>query len=183
MKLALGLSITVSLQWLTSFGNMHEDHIPKRPKLVLPGKVKSSDFHRMLRFQDVNVFYSSPYSVGIEDMNQNWHNAQLAWHLLGFYVDCAYYSDDDAEDYNGQREHRENGKRHNPDHRRAQRHERDDLSQDNGHENGLKNNLYDSDRNTDGKNVQKGATRCIRKTMYAVVSVLCKGPWLNSIFF
>lgn len=95
--------------------------------------------------------------------------------MLGFYVDCAYYSDDDAEDYNEQRDHRENDKGHNSEHRQAQHQERDGLSRDDGHENEQKNNLYDSDHN-DGNYLPKGAPRCIRKTMYAVVSVLCKEP-------
>jgi hypothetical protein len=34
-------------------------------------------------------FYSSSYSLGLEDMNKDWDDSQMAWHLLGFYVDCS----------------------------------------------------------------------------------------------
>ncbi len=39
--------------------------------------------------QQSTDFYSSGYSLGLEDMNKDWDDAQMAWHLLGFYVDCS----------------------------------------------------------------------------------------------
>jgi len=191
MKIAVGLTITSSIQLLGSWGNKHEDLIQKIFKgALLPGsletekknKILSSDFHRMLSYQDDNLFYSSPYSVGIENMNQNWHNAQLAWHLLGFYVDCTNNSEKDAEDYKEQREHRGEDKGRGPDHRRAQHQEMDDQGKDNGHNRDQKDILNDLDSNDDDNDVQNGAQRCIRKTMYAVVSLLSKGNRLNSFF-
>jgi hypothetical protein len=136
----------------------------------------------MLRYQGDNVFYSSPYSVGIENMNQNWHNAQLAWHLLGFYVDCTNYSEKDAEDYKEQREHREEGKGRGPERRRAQHQEMDDLGKDNGHDRDQKDILDESDGNDNDNDVQNGAQRCIRKTMYAVVSLLFQRKLAELVF-
>lgn len=48
---------------------------------------------RMLSSQESNDFYTSSYSLGMEDMNKDWDDSQMAWHLLGFYVDCAYKKD------------------------------------------------------------------------------------------
>ena len=53
---------------------------------------------RMLRSQGYTAPVStSPYSVGVKDMNQNWKSEQLAWHLLGFYIDCNATATDDGE--------------------------------------------------------------------------------------
>jgi len=38
--------------------------------------------------QSYSAFDTSSYSLGMEDFNQDWDSAQLAWHLLGFYIDC-----------------------------------------------------------------------------------------------
>ena len=46
--------------------------------------------------QSYAVFDTSPYALGMEDYNQDWDTEQLAWHLLGFYIDC---NDDGGDDH------------------------------------------------------------------------------------
>lgn len=41
---------------------------------------------------------TSPYVVGYEDINQDWESEQLAWHLLGFYIDCDSQEEDHHEE-------------------------------------------------------------------------------------
>jgi hypothetical protein len=53
-------------------------------------RAKNIAIDRMLSStQQSTDFYSSGYSLGLEDMNKDWDDAQMAWHLLGFYVDCS----------------------------------------------------------------------------------------------
>jgi len=60
--------------------------------------------------QSYAVFDTSPYALGMEDYNQDWDSAQLAWHLLGFYIDC---NGDDGGDDHHRRELQED---HHEDH-------------------------------------------------------------------
>ena len=48
---------------------------------------------------------TSPYVVGYEDINQDWDSEQLAWHLLGFYIDCDSQEDDRNENNNKEEDH------------------------------------------------------------------------------
>jgi hypothetical protein len=82
---------------------------------------------------------SSPYAVGMENINQGWGNEQLAWHLLGFYIDCNSEGDDEEEDH----EH--------------EGHEEEEEPQGDG------NRRLNNDN--DGSS---GKTVCKRKVMYAV---------------
>lgn len=53
-------------------------------------RAKNVAIDRMLSSTEKSTdFYSSGYSLGLEDMNKDWDDSQMAWHLLGFYVDCS----------------------------------------------------------------------------------------------
>jgi hypothetical protein len=137
---------------------------------------KNDSVHRMLKYQDDSTFYSSPYSVGIEDMNQDWHNAQMAWRLLGFYVDCNYNSDSGVGGYQEKDMDQKKEKGHDREHRRMQHQEKDDREKDDGPDRDHKDGHNEANHNDYSDDEGRSAKPCMRKTMYAVVSIMPNKP-------
>lgn len=54
---------------------------------------------------------TSPFVVGYENINQDWHNEQLAWHLLGFYIDCGYSEEEHREEGHRDEHHKDGNHR------------------------------------------------------------------------
>ena len=98
--------------------NRNDEWVQLTPNVAFQSKIdsKSSSNEQMSRAQSLAIermlsrnsqTYSapvstSPFVVGYEDINQDWGSEQLAWHLLGFYIDCSSEGDEHREE-----EHRE----------------------------------------------------------------------------
>jgi hypothetical protein len=126
---------------------------------------------RILKQQGNTTFYSSPYSIGMEDMNKNWRNVQMAWHLLGFYIDCTYNSDYESDNYQKRVLHDEHQQKEGQEHTKEEKDHRDDHHEEE----------HKADHKED--NEEDGNKNCTRKVMYAVVCMF-KGTQkvLSAIF-
>lgn len=166
MKSANAVSIILSLSILSAYGAANKEWMQISPEISFQSRVDpaksnaqliratNSAIDRMLKHQGYTTFSTSPYTVGMEDMNGDWDaSVQMAWHLLGFYVDCTYNSDNEHDDHHRRVLH-EDEHQHEDQHREDEHHE--DEHRDDHH---------------DEEEVDK---TCTRKTMYAVVSFLFK---------
>lgn len=72
-------------------------------------RAKNMAIERMLGSQKKSYASFDSYDIGMEDLNQDWDDGQLAWHLLGFYVDCNSGGGDDHHRRELQEDHHDEG--------------------------------------------------------------------------
>lgn len=171
MSFVKALTIMETLRILGIYGAAYEDWIQISPNIAFQSRVesaknnaqmiraKNSAIDRILKQQGNTTFYSSPYSIGMEDMNGEWNNVQMAWHLLGFYVDCVYNSDYEKDDYQKRVLHEE-------------RQQKDD--QEHQQKNSHGDYHHEEDHRDDRREEEEVDKNCTRKVMYAVVSFVFK---------
>jgi hypothetical protein len=161
MKLANYFTMLATLAMLTKQGAADGNWIQISPDIEFQSRMdpaknnmqmiraKNSAIDRMLKQQGYTSFSTSPYTIGMEDMNGGWDaDVQVAWHLLGFYIDCNS-NNDEADDH----------------HKRALQEGDDPHDEDHKDE-------HEEDHKDDHHDENEAVNTCRRKTMYAVVSLL-----------
>lgn len=159
MNLSNCFTILATLSMLRIKGEAYKDWIQISPDIEFQNRVeptknnaqmiraKNSAIDRMLKQQGYTSFSTSPYTIGMEDMNGDWDaDVQMAWHLLGFYIDCNYNKDEGDDP-----------------HRRA-------LQEGEDHHDEDQREDHNEDHKDDHHDEDEVVNTCRRKTMYAVVS-------------
>jgi len=106
----MGTSAANSGDWVQLTPNIEfqskVDPFTNNPQMT---RAKNMAIERMLSSQKQSYASFDSYDIGMEDLNQDWDDGQLAWHLLGFYVDCSSGDGGDNHRRELQEDHNDEG--------------------------------------------------------------------------